>query len=153
MDHLFQRQNTFLLDKIVDCPWEGGSGTRMALFIPCPGDSVSTHQAVGTLNDLAHILIAHTGIHRTGGTVVLYTDIEEYNESDDAVVMMTMHSAKGLEFPVVFLCGMAKQFNQDMCDLLEGKTVELPYYNFNYRDKIDIKEERQVKKEWAFLKN
>lgn len=23
-----------------------------------------------------------------------------------------------------------KQFNQDMCDLLEGKTVELPYYNF-----------------------
>ena len=36
----------------------------------------------------------------------LYTDIEEYNEGDDAVVMMTMHSAKGLEFPHVFIVGM-----------------------------------------------
>jgi len=35
----------------------------------------------------------------------LYTDIEQYNEGDDAVVMMTMHSAKGLEFPNVFLVG------------------------------------------------
>ena len=37
--------------------------------------------------------------------ISLYTDIEEYNESDDAVVMMTMHSSKGLEFPHVFLVG------------------------------------------------
>ena len=37
--------------------------------------------------------------------IALYTDIEQYNESDDAVVMMTMHSAKGLEFPHVFLVG------------------------------------------------
>ena len=37
--------------------------------------------------------------------VALYTDIEEYNDSDDAVVMMTMHSAKGLEFPNVYLVG------------------------------------------------
>ena len=37
--------------------------------------------------------------------IALYTDIENYNEGDDAVVMMTMHSAKGLEFPYVFLVG------------------------------------------------
>jgi DNA helicase-2/ATP-dependent DNA helicase PcrA len=37
--------------------------------------------------------------------IALYTDIEQYNASDDAVVMMTMHSAKGLEFPHVFLVG------------------------------------------------
>ena len=37
--------------------------------------------------------------------IALYTDLETYNESDDAVVMMTMHSAKGLEFPHVFLVG------------------------------------------------
>jgi DNA helicase-2/ATP-dependent DNA helicase PcrA len=37
--------------------------------------------------------------------IALYTDIQEYNDSDDAVVMMTMHSAKGLEFPNVFLVG------------------------------------------------
>ena len=37
--------------------------------------------------------------------IALYTDLEQYNENDDAVVMMTMHSAKGLEFPHVFLVG------------------------------------------------
>jgi len=37
--------------------------------------------------------------------IALYTDLEIYNDSDDAAVMMTMHSAKGLEFPHVFLVG------------------------------------------------
>ena len=37
--------------------------------------------------------------------IALYTDIEQYNEGDEAVVMMTMHSAKGLEFNHVFLVG------------------------------------------------
>lgn len=37
--------------------------------------------------------------------IALYTDLEQYSEGDDAVVMMTMHSAKGLEFSNVFLVG------------------------------------------------
>ena len=37
--------------------------------------------------------------------IALYTDIEEYNDGDDAIVMMTMHSSKGLEFPHVYLVG------------------------------------------------
>jgi DNA helicase-2/ATP-dependent DNA helicase PcrA len=38
--------------------------------------------------------------------IALYTDIEQYDADADAVVMMTMHSAKGLEFPHVFLVGL-----------------------------------------------
>lgn len=37
--------------------------------------------------------------------IALYTDLEQYNQGDDTVVMMTIHSAKGLEFPHVFLVG------------------------------------------------
>ena len=37
--------------------------------------------------------------------IALYTDLEEYDDTDDAAVMMTMHSSKGLEFPHVFLVG------------------------------------------------
>ena len=38
--------------------------------------------------------------------IALYTDIEQYDQDADAVVMMTMHSAKGLEFPNVYVIGM-----------------------------------------------
>ncbi len=38
--------------------------------------------------------------------IALMTDIDNYNSDVDAVVMMTMHSAKGLEFPEVFIIGM-----------------------------------------------
>lgn len=38
--------------------------------------------------------------------VALISDIDNYDKSADAVTLMTIHSAKGLEFPVVFLPGM-----------------------------------------------
>lgn len=37
--------------------------------------------------------------------VALYTDLDTMTEENDCVTMMTMHSAKGLEFPVVFIVG------------------------------------------------
>ncbi len=38
--------------------------------------------------------------------VALITDVDRYDENSDAVILMTIHAAKGLEFPVVFLAGM-----------------------------------------------
>ena len=38
--------------------------------------------------------------------IALLSDIDNRDESEDAVVMMTLHSSKGLEFPVVFMPGM-----------------------------------------------
>jgi len=38
--------------------------------------------------------------------VALVTDLDKYEEGADQVTLMTLHSAKGLEFPVVFLIGL-----------------------------------------------
>lgn len=38
--------------------------------------------------------------------IALVADIDNLEESDNRVVLMTLHSAKGLEFPYVFICGM-----------------------------------------------
>ncbi|MBQ3145268.1 MAG: DNA helicase PcrA [Clostridia bacterium] len=39
-------------------------------------------------------------------SITLTSDVDNLEESDEAVTLMTLHSAKGLEFPVVFLVGM-----------------------------------------------
>ncbi|MEG0615114.1 MAG: 3'-5' exonuclease [Oscillospiraceae bacterium] len=38
--------------------------------------------------------------------ISLYTDVDKLSEESDTVIMMTMHAAKGLEFPTVFIVGM-----------------------------------------------
>ena len=38
--------------------------------------------------------------------VALMSDTDEYDEKVDAVTLITLHAAKGLEFPVVFITGM-----------------------------------------------
>ena len=56
--------------------------------------------------------------------VSLYTDIERYDQDADAAVMMTMHSAKGLEFPCVFLVGMEEGLFPGMKVLTDPEELE-----------------------------
>ncbi len=72
--------------------------------------------------------------HNLGGfleEVALVADIDDLEEDPDHVLMMTLHSAKGLEFPVVFLVGME-----------DGMFPS--YMSITSEDPLDIEEERRL---------
>ncbi|MBR4895184.1 MAG: ATP-binding domain-containing protein, partial [Clostridia bacterium] len=56
--------------------------------------------------------------------VALVSDVDKYDETADAVVLMTIHSAKGLEFPVVFLPGMEENIFPSFQTLLVPEELE-----------------------------
>ena len=62
--------------------------------------------------------------------IALMSDVDSYNESDDHVVLMTVHSAKGLEFPYVFLIGMEESV--------------FPYFFMGRENEANLEEERRL---------
>ena len=62
--------------------------------------------------------------------IALMSDVDSYNESDDHVVLMTVHSAKGLEFPYVFLIGMEESV--------------FPYFFMGKESEANLEEERRL---------
>jgi DNA helicase-2/ATP-dependent DNA helicase PcrA len=56
--------------------------------------------------------------------VALLTDTDKSEESDDRVTVMTLHSAKGLEFPTVFLAGLEEGIFPHVRTLMDEREVE-----------------------------
>ena len=56
--------------------------------------------------------------------VSLISDISNHTEDGDAVTLMTLHSAKGLEFPVVFLVGMEEGIFPHNMSIMENNLEE-----------------------------
>ena len=56
--------------------------------------------------------------------VALVSDVDKYDEAADAVVLMTIHSAKGLEFPVVFLPGMEEGIFPGRQSIMDPSEIE-----------------------------
>ncbi|MDO8616140.1 MAG: UvrD-helicase domain-containing protein [Dehalococcoidia bacterium] len=57
--------------------------------------------------------------------VALITDVDEYDEKVDSVTLITLHAAKGLEFPVVFIIGMEEGLLPHMRSLESGNPEQL----------------------------
>lgn len=55
--------------------------------------------------------------------ISLQTDIDNYDPDADCAVMMTLHSAKGLEFPVVFIPGMEESIFPSMSTILNPQEL------------------------------
>jgi DNA helicase-2/ATP-dependent DNA helicase PcrA len=56
---------------------------------------------------------------------MLVADVDRYDEDADACVMMTIHSAKGLEFPIVFLPGMEDGIFPGMQNITSGSDADM----------------------------
>ena len=56
--------------------------------------------------------------------ISLVADVSEHNDNDEAITLMTMHSAKGLEFKVVFLAGMEENIMPHSMSLQEKDGIE-----------------------------
>jgi len=56
--------------------------------------------------------------------IALVSDVDKYDETADAVVFMTIHSAKGLEFPTVFLPGLEDNIFPSFQTILNPEEIE-----------------------------
>ncbi len=57
-------------------------------------------------------------------SVTLVSDIDDYDQEQDSVVLMTIHSAKGLEFPVVFVTGLEEGIFPGMRSIGSDEDIE-----------------------------
>lgn len=94
---------------------------RMLLESP-----VSEQERIENLNELKSHMMEYEMLNEdatlTGflEDIALVADVDKYDDKADAVVLMTIHSAKGLEFPVVFLPGMEDGIFPSMQTVMEG---------------------------------
>ena len=56
--------------------------------------------------------------------ISLIADVDNYDETQDVAVLMTLHSAKGLEFPVVFIAGMEEGIFPSFMSTVSNEELE-----------------------------
>jgi len=75
-------------------------------------DTIEANSRIENIKELISVALEFEAQENSGGLedflaqISLVSDIDGFSDKEDSVVLMTLHSAKGLEFPVVFITGM-----------------------------------------------
>ena len=114
------------LDRVYDALLEKSGYVTMLREKDTP-ENAARLENVGELKSNILSFIKETGdssLHGFLDEVALYTDLDKLGEDQDGVVMMTIHSAKGLEFPMVFLVGVEEGIFPGMRAIGEPEEME-----------------------------
>ena len=93
-------------------------------------DTIEAENRIENLNELLTVAIefeeenAENKLPDFLEGITLSSDLDNMEETDDTVTLMTLHSAKGLEFPVVFLVGMEEGIFPGYKSIGEPKELE-----------------------------
>lgn len=94
-------------------------------------DTTESKTRIENLGEFISVITEFEKNEETGNTlgeflenISLVSDIDEYDENEDSAVLMTIHSAKGLEFPIVFLSGLEEGLFPGMRSMESDDDIE-----------------------------
>lgn len=94
-------------------------------------DTTESKTRIENLGEFVSVITEFEKNEETGNTlgeflenISLVSDIDGYDENEDSAVLMTIHSAKGLEFPIVFLSGLEEGLFPGMRSMESDDDIE-----------------------------
>lgn len=94
-------------------------------------DTAESKTRIENLGEFISVITEFEKNEETGNTlgeflenISLVSDIDGYDENEDSAVLMTIHSAKGLEFPIVFLSGLEEGLFPGMRSMESDDDIE-----------------------------
>lgn len=93
-------------------------------------DTVDAHTRLDNVKEFMSLVAEHMRQREDASLssfledVALVADIDSYDDEQESVALMTIHSAKGLEFPVVFLAGMEENLFPSMRSSNSDEEIE-----------------------------
>ena len=93
-------------------------------------NTIEAENRIANLDELLNVAIefeeefAENSLQEFLEGITLSSDLDNMEEQEDSVTLMTLHSAKGLEFPVVFLVGMEEGIFPGYQSMMEPQELE-----------------------------